>query len=209
VHREGADLPDIMEAMWPTATLRRAAQRLSTETADLRRRIRHAADDPSIQPVVNTGGRYHLDPALLDIDLWQFTDALHRARTADANDHAALLRHAIALHTGTLAQGYDYEWIEPVREHLRRCAIRARLDLAKLLADHDPASAADLIQAAAALDPINENLTRRALRALAETGNTAGMAAVLQQLREALDDIEEEPSEETLALARQLQHPDG
>lgn len=209
VHRDGADLPDIMEAIWPDATLRRAAQRLSTETADLRRRIRQAAGDTTIQPVVNTGGRYHLDPDLHDIDLWQFNDALHRARTADPDDHVAQLQQAVELHTGALAQGYDYEWIEPSREHLRRCGIRARLDLAELLAHHDPASATGLIRAAAAIDPINEDLARRAMRALAATGDNAGVRTVLQQLREALHDIDEDPSEETLTLATQLQRPTG
>ncbi|MET8149108.1 BTAD domain-containing putative transcriptional regulator [Actinoplanes sp. NPDC049668] len=207
IHRDGADLPDIMEALWPTATMRRAAQRLSTETADLRRRIRQAAGDTTIQPVVNTGGRYHLNPTLLDIDVWRLNDTLRRARTADPDDRTELLRQAIDVHTGTLAQGYDYEWIEPAREHFRRCGIRSRLELADLLAPHDQAAATSLLHAAAALDPTNEDLARRVMRACAQTGDRTGIRAVLQQLQEALHGIDEEPSEETLALAAQLQDP--
>ncbi|WP_203790403.1 BTAD domain-containing putative transcriptional regulator [Paractinoplanes rishiriensis] len=207
VHRNGANLADIMEAFWPTATMRRAAQRLSTETANLRRLIRQAAADPSIQPVVNTGGRYHLDPGLLQIDLWDFDDTLLHAATADPPHRAELLRHAIDLHTGALADGYHYDWITSAREHVRRHGIRARLEVAELLHPTDPAEAAALIDDAATLDPINEDVARRALNALAAAGNTAAAQAVLHRLRDALHDIEEEPSPETLALAARLQPP--
>src|SRR5262249_53063672 len=74
VHRRGANLTDIKEAFWPDATDRRAGERLQTEAGDLRARIRDAywAANPDLDPgedkrppidsVVNTGGRYHLNP---------------------------------------------------------------------------------------------------------------------------------------------------
>jgi hypothetical protein len=46
VHRHGADLSDVMEALFPDATRRRAGERLATEVANLRNRIRHAAGNP-------------------------------------------------------------------------------------------------------------------------------------------------------------------
>ncbi len=205
VHRSGADLPDIMEAFWPTATVRRAGERLSTEAGDLRRRIRQAAADPDIQPVVNTGGRYHLDPSLLDIDVWVLLDALRQAAaTSEPPDRIAALQRAVAAHTGTLADGHDYDWIEQPREQLRRHGVHARLQLADLLADINPRQAADLTRAAADLDPYNEDLTRRAMRAFARVGDVAAVRARLQRLRDALDDIDEEPSAETIALAARL-----
>ena len=45
VHRKGADKNDILEAIWPDAPLRRAAERLSTEVGNLRRCIRLVATD--------------------------------------------------------------------------------------------------------------------------------------------------------------------
>jgi DNA-binding SARP family transcriptional activator len=205
VHRNGAGLPDIMEAMWPHATVRRAAERLSTEVADLRRRIRQAADNPAIQPVVNTGGHYHLDPAVLDIDVWQISDTPRHATTADPATRADLLRQAIDADAGPLAEGYDYDWIEPAREQMRRDQIRARTTLADFLTPGEPDTAADLLRGAAALDPINEDLARRAMEALAATGDDHAVQAVLGRLREALTDIDEEPSPELIALAAQLQ----
>lgn len=206
MHRNGADLSQIMEAFWPTATVRRAGERLSTEAGDLRRRIRQAAGDKDIQPVVNTGSRYHLDPNLVDIDVWRLIDALRQAAaTTEPANRAALLRQAVDAHTGTLAQGHDYDWIEQPREQLRRHGIRARLNLAELVGADDPAAAAQLVRAAAALDPINESLARQAMRALASVGDAAGVRTMLGGLRSTLDDIDEEPSGETIALASELQ----
>jgi DNA-binding SARP family transcriptional activator len=206
VHRAGADLSEIMEAFWPQATVRRAGERLSTEAGNLRRCIRQAAGDTSIQPVVNTGGHYHLDPDLLDIDAWALTDALQRAAaTTDPADRVAALRQAVDAHTGMLAEGCDYDWIEEAREQHRRHGIRARLHLADLLAAADPRQAAELTQDAAQLDPYSEDIARRAIRALARDGDTGGVRAQLQTLRAAVDDIDEVPSTETIELAAQLQ----
>ncbi len=210
VHRSGADLSQIMEAFWPTATVRRAGERLSTEAGNLRGRIREAAavtnEDKGFQPVVNTGSRYHLNPDLLDIDVWRLIDLLRRAgTTTDPTARATLLRQAIDANTGTLADGYDYDWITQPREQLRRHGIRTRLDLAILLGDSEPAAAAELLHGATKLDPINEDLARQAMQALARVGDAPAVRAVLQQLRAALDDIDEEPSAETIALAAQLQ----
>jgi DNA-binding SARP family transcriptional activator len=206
VHRDGADLPQIMEAFWPTATLRRAGERLSTEVADLRGRIRKAAADGKIQPVINTGGRYVLNADLLDIDLWRMADALRRASKAtDPAARIAALREAVDAHTGVLADGHDYDWIEQHREQVRRHGLRAGLHLANLLTEHDPTEAAALAQSAADLDPYNEEAARQAMRSLSRIGDTAGIRTRLLRLRDALDEIDEEPSGETTALATQLQ----
>ncbi len=205
VRRDGADLRAIMETFWPDAAIRRASERLSTEVGNLRRRIREAADDPEIKPVTNSGGRYHLNPDLVDVDTWRLTAALQRA--AAATDPAAkqnALRDAITAHTGTLAEGCDYDWIEPVREQYRRHGICARLHLADLLTPTDPLQAAELTSAAARTDPYNEDLAQRAMRAQARVNDPIGVRTHLQQLRAALDEIDEEPTEETTALATQL-----
>lgn len=206
VHRAGANLPDIMEAFWPTATVRRASERLSTEVASLRRIIRQAAGAKEIQPVVNTRSRYHLNPEVLDIDVWRLTDALRDARIAmDPASRTPLLRKAVDAHSGLLAEQHDYDWIETPREQLRRLVIRAQLDYAELLATDDPRAAAELARKAAALDPINEDLIQQAMRLFAQAGDAGTVAALLQDHRSALSSIEEEPSPKTAALATELQ----
>jgi DNA-binding SARP family transcriptional activator len=205
VHRAGADLSDIMEAFWPDATVRRAGERLSTEAGDLRRHLRQAAADPSIRPVVNTGGRYHLDPHLLRIDMWDMLDALREAAaTADPTARRDALHRAVAAHTDPLADGCDYDWIDQPREQIRRHGIHARRQLAELLTDADPRHAAELLQAAADLDPYNEDLAQQAIHALARIGDTPAVHAQLDQLRTALNSIDEEPSPTSIALAARL-----
>jgi DNA-binding SARP family transcriptional activator len=203
VHRTGADLSDLMEALWPDATVRRAQERLSTEVANLRRCIRAAADNAGVQPVVNTGGRYHLNSDMLDIDIWTLDDALRQgAATQDLAARADTLRRAVDAHTGVLADGHDYDWIEPHREHHRRHGIRARIQLADHMAETDSQQAAALTGAAADLDPANEDLARRHIRALHRVGDGAGVKQRLQILTHALDDIDENINSTTLALAK-------
>jgi DNA-binding SARP family transcriptional activator/nucleoid-associated protein YgaU len=205
-HRSGADLSEIMEAIWPAATVRRAQERLSTEVANLRRTVRQAVGDPTAQAVINTGSRYHLNPELIDVDAWNLSDALHdAANTTDPAERINALRRTVDLHTGTFAEGVDIaDWIEPYREHYRRHGIRARIHLADLLASTDPERAADLAEAAADLDPSNEAVARTAISALARAGRPERIRIRLHRLTQALEEIDEEPSPETLALASKL-----
>jgi DNA-binding SARP family transcriptional activator len=219
VHRNGANLPDIKEAFWPDANNRRAGERLQTETGDLRGRIRDAAGnqkdtkgdrkDPdggkSIQPVVNTGGRYHLNPDIVEVDWWTVQDALADATAATSTEQRIThLRRAVAAHHGPLAQGCAYDWLPAVEEHVRRQGIIARTQLAELLGDTHPQDAAGLFDDATRLDPYNEDLARRAIRAHARLGDADAIRNLQQRLRTALDEIDVEPDNRTQQLAAQL-----
>jgi nucleoid-associated protein YgaU len=82
VHRDGAALDDVKEALYPDAAIHRATQRLATDVANLRNRIRHilGPSGDGADPVINTGGRYHLNAYLVDVDWWTVHD-LARARS--------------------------------------------------------------------------------------------------------------------------------
>jgi len=226
VHRTGASLSEIMEALWPDATLRRASERLSTCVANLRGVIRTAAQPPTkpdrtdttpngkagnkkpagtrIEPVINTGGHYHLDPALLRVDWWTVLDAYaHVATATDDTNRLAHLQTAIAAATGGLADGNDYEWIDTDREHVRRHLIKIHAQAADLLADTDPHQARSLCDTACDLDPLSDELARRAMRAAAAVGDTAAIRQRLTHLRHALDDagIDIDPATEQLAAS--------
>ncbi|WP_158220828.1 LysM peptidoglycan-binding domain-containing protein [Kineosporia sp. R_H_3] len=203
LHRKGADKNDILEAIWPDAPLRRAAERLSTEVGNLRRCIRLALPDQSAQAVVNTGGRYHLNTDVVDVDLWHLEDAMGAAVAAsDPAERVHLLQVVVSAPVLELARGQDHNWLEPVREQLRRKAIRAHTQLADQIAPEDGAMAAQLTLRAAALDATNEELSRRAITALARAGDDAAIDTELSRLRVALLEIDEVPSHETLAMAK-------
>jgi DNA-binding SARP family transcriptional activator len=188
LHRDGANLPDIMEAFWPTATIRRASERLSTEVANLRRAIRTAAGNTKIQPVVNTGSRYHLDQDVLAIDLWTLADAMRHPFSTDA------LAAAVDAYTGPLADGLDYDWLEQHREHGRRLAITVLLRLADAAHGADPAAERDLLNRASELDPYSDDLARRAITAAVRAGDADTAGKRYERLRTALAELDEEPS---------------
>jgi len=215
VHRDGARLADIMEAIWPDVTVSRAAERLATCVANLRSVIRTIAQTttepgaPKIEPVINTGGHYHLDPNLLQVDWWIVEDA--SARVAAATDDQARLaglQAAIAAIGGGLADGCDYEWIDTDREYARRRLVTIYAHAAALHIDTDPATALALYDAALALDPLSDELTRRAMRVAARLGDLDGVRARFSALRRALDDagIDIDPDTDNLAttLLREL-----
>jgi DNA-binding SARP family transcriptional activator/nucleoid-associated protein YgaU len=200
IHRDGAQLPDIMEAFWPTATLRRASERLSTEVANLRRTIRTAAGNTKIQPVINTGGHYHLNPDVLTIDLWTLTDA-----TTDTTDLRPLSA-AVDAYTAPLAETFDYDWLEQHREHARRQAITALLRLAEATDAEDAAAQLGFLDRASDLDPYSEDLARRTILAANRAEDTAAASRRYERLRTALADLDEEPS---FTLAELTSSQDG
>ena len=98
VHRDGAALDDIKEALYPDATIHRATQRLATDVANLRNRVRHisAPTGDRADPVINTGGRYHLNSDLVDVDWWTVHDLATSAKhSEDREERMRFLREAI------------------------------------------------------------------------------------------------------------------
>ncbi|MGI5186133.1 AfsR/SARP family transcriptional regulator [Dactylosporangium sp. CA-152071] len=171
IHPGGANLPDIMEALWPAATVTRAADSLSTEVANLRSTVRKAAGDRHAQAVHNLGGRYTLNADLLDIDLWQLEQAVAADNPA-APDRQQRLRAAAALYAGDLATTAAHGWLEAARERCRQHTITAHQRLAAALEVVQPAEAAALLDAADGIDPYNETLALAAINAFAALGAT-------------------------------------
>lgn len=224
VHRNGAPLAEIMEAIWPDATLRRASERLSTCVANLRGVIRSAAEPnqdgnsgaagsgkkrQQLEPVVNTGGHYHLDPAIVDVDWWRVLDAY--AQVATTEDDEAKLRHlqaAIAATSGGLADGMDYEWIDLDREHARRHLVKIYAQAADLIAVRDPHQSSALCDTACQLDPLSDELARRAMRAAAVLGDAEAIRHRLATLRRELEtagiDLDPETEQFAADLLRDL-----
>jgi DNA-binding SARP family transcriptional activator len=219
VHRDGASLDDVKEALYGDATRDRARQRLSTDVANLRGRIRHASSSrdgeqgagvKADDPVVNSGGRYHLHPDLLDIDWWRVQDAAALAKKATTPaDQAAALEEALTHYHGPLADDRDYEWATRAREHTRRLGVAIHTRLAALITGSDPARAAQLLETACDLDPYHEETAQLAMRAHARVGDRDAVKTCLRRLRTALNELDETPDDRTEALAQQCLGPAG
>ncbi|MGW0504087.1 bacterial transcriptional activator domain-containing protein [Micromonospora sp. NPDC003241] len=95
---------------------------------------------------------------------------------------------------------------KPGEHHCRQVGVNIHAHLTVLIADTDPARARNLLDTAGTIDPINEEIARLAMTAHSQTGDTAAVRTRLTALTQALQTIDEEPSEETHRLARRLLH---
>jgi DNA-binding SARP family transcriptional activator len=205
-HRDGADTRTLRDNLEPGVRIRSADTRIHTNVSNLRHVLARAAGPRKPGYVTQTTGRYRLDPASVDVDLWVFRDLLARARTAGApEDRIPLLQPACRHYDGPLAGDCAYPWVEAHREQARQEATDAHLLLAgDLLQSGDPQAAADLLDKAIGLDPYNEAVYQAAFRARHALGDRDGIRALLHTLDVALADLDAEPEETTRELADRL-----
>ncbi|UQU66786.1 LysM peptidoglycan-binding domain-containing protein [Couchioplanes caeruleus] len=207
VHPDGASTREIGEYLEPDARISQADQRVHTNASNLRHVLGRAGTaDTRNSYLIKTAGRYRLDPATVDVDLWNLRDLLRQATIASQPRRQELLTAACNLCTAPLAEGQDYEWIQPHRETVRRWSTEAHLSLADDLLDSDPQAASDLLDKAIGLDRYNEALYTKAMHARHALGDADGIRTLLRALTKALADLNAEPREDTIELARHLRN---
>ncbi|MFI1995645.1 LysM peptidoglycan-binding domain-containing protein [Actinoplanes sp. NPDC020271] len=207
VHPDGVATRDIGEHLEPDARISQADQRVHTNASNLRHVLSRAgAAEPKNSYVIKTAGRYRLDPATVDVDVWTLRDLVRSATIATAPHRRELLTAACDLYTAPLAEGRDYEWLAPHREAVRRWGNDAHLMLADDLITDSPQAASDLLDKAINLDIYNEALYTKAMQARHALGDADGIRTLLRALTKALADLDAEPKEETIALANDLRN---
>jgi DNA-binding SARP family transcriptional activator/nucleoid-associated protein YgaU len=207
VHPDGASTRDIGEYLEPDARISQADQRVHTNASNLRHVLGRAGTaDTRNAYVIKSAGRYRLDPATVDVDLWTLRDLMRTATIASGSPRRDLLTAACDLCTAPLAQGKDYEWIQPHCETVRRWATEAHLILADDLLRSDPQAASDLLDKAIGLDRYNEALYTQAMHARHALRDPDGIRTLLRALTKALADLDAEPHEDTITLANQLRN---
>ncbi|MFF4879604.1 transcriptional regulator [Micromonospora sp. NPDC000668] len=207
VHPDGAGTRDIGEYLEPDARISQADQRVHTNASNLRHVLGRAGTAETKNAyVIKSAGRYLLDPATVDVDVWTLRDLMGSATIATEPRRRQLLTAACDLYTAPLADGQDYEWLQPHRETVRRWGTEAHLLLADDLLDSSPQAASDLLDKAIGLDRYNEALHTKAMHARHALGDADGIRTLLRALTKALADLDAEPQEDTIALATQLRN---
>lgn len=203
-HPDGKATREIGEYLCREARLREADQRVHTNASNLRHVLTRAGAPHKDAYLIKVAARYRLDPATVEVDLWQLRDMLHQAAIASGDNRRHLLEQACDLYTAPLADGCKYEWIEPFRQQARQLVTRAYLQLAEDLLPEDPQRASDLLDAAIGHDRYNEALYHAAIHTRHALGDHDGIRNLLRALTRALADLGAEPSESTVELADQL-----
>ncbi|MFG3645083.1 BTAD domain-containing putative transcriptional regulator [Micromonospora sp. NPDC047762] len=192
---------NILDDLLPDAPASKAPHRLHTYVSALRKTLIRTGG-PAVY-LTHPSRRYALNRDALDTDLWRMRTALRDAALATTDtDRTAALQRAVNAYDGTLADGFDYEWIEAYREGIRRQALDAHLALAA--ATPDPAQALTVLEAAMRHDPYAEATYQQAMCVHAALGDLEQIRSLRRALTRRLDEIDAEPSEDTLRVADRL-----
>ncbi|MGC4815075.1 BTAD domain-containing putative transcriptional regulator [Micromonospora sp. DT228] len=192
---------NILDDLLPDAPASKAPHRLHTYVSALRKTL--ALTGGPATYLTHPSRRYALNRDALDTDLWRMRAALRDAALATTDaDRTAALQRAVDAYDGTLADGFDFEWIEAYREGIRRQALDAHLALAA--ATTDPKQALAVLEAAMRHDPYAEAVYQQAMRAHAALGHLEQVRSLRRALTRRLGEIDAEPSEDTLRLADRL-----
>ncbi|MEO3773972.1 BTAD domain-containing putative transcriptional regulator [Micromonospora sp. B9E7] len=202
VHDGAATAEAILDDLLPDAPANKAPGRLYTYVSDLRTIMRRIAGRGTY--LTHPHQRYVLNHDAVDVDLWRMRSAIRDANQAtDPAERLAALRRAVDTYQGHLADGADYEWIEPYREAVRQQALDAYLALVDALAG-DPAEQLTVLDAAIGHNPYAEELYQQAMRARAALGHLDAIRSLRRSLTRALGEIDAEPSDDTITLADQM-----
>ena len=200
VNPDGATSDELMALLWPEIRPRHSRGRFHTTISELRHTLAEAV---GTDPITRTDDRYHLDPQLVDVDLWTLNTTIDEAATAvEPAQHTDALRRIIDLYTGPVADGHSWLWLAPYREATRRHIVDAYLALAE--GEPHPREALALIQDAIRLDPYNEDLYQHAMRLHARLASPDGVRRTLRTLTERLSELEVRTSPQTQQLASKL-----
>ena len=201
----GATGEAISEALWPGAPPGHSTRQRNVALRKARELLRGATGLTTPMWINLTAGRYRLDLALTDADLWRFQAALEAARTAgDDQARLAALRQTVAHYRGPLADGAGYDWAEPYAETARRRALDAYARIAEFLQPADPEQALSALEAALTHDPYNEYTYQQIMGLQAEAGRPDAVRRTLQLLEARLGELSITPGASTRQLVATL-----
>ena len=204
LHRDGCRRESLTTALWPDAPGDRPYNSFHATLSQLRRALRKATNDTISTLIVNDDGHYQLDKTLVTVDLWQLQEALvARRQTPTPSKRTAALQRVADLYRGDLADGITADWIDPIRESLRREALDAISSMIRAV-DNNPEQMHSLLEQARGFDPYNEAIYRDIMRVQARLGRYDSIPRTLSSLRIALAELDEQPTSDTIVLANFL-----
>lgn len=182
---------------------------IANAVSGVRARVRAAADNDSLQPLLTARQRMQLHPTLFWIDLDAFESSLRQAASLPDREALEAYERALALYRGDFLEGELFPWIDAYRADFRQRLIegaRRAAGVADQLGEH--ARADRLYCTILEHEPTDEPAARWRMRYLARAGDINGARKVYRALTEALqltlDDPRARPAPETQSLLTEL-----
>jgi two-component SAPR family response regulator len=205
----GAPKERIIDELWPEVDPKTAGARFD-RYATLVRSLARGTEDSRMYVERVGESSYRLEDGAWWIDAWEFERLIREAEHgADAATAVSQFRQALSLYGGEFCDDSYYPWLEDVRERFRNLFVEASARLAYLLSSgnrHD--EALTVLERATRVDPVCEDLVRKAMAIEAALGRRAAALARYRRLETALDEqLGVEPDGETHAMVQHLLHP--
>lgn len=199
---QGVNKERVLEDLWPDKKLSGAMKDLDWALYHLRQRSLIGRD--SIELIYEN---YRLNPKYWWTDVSAFLSLIDRAdRAGDARESMNLLSEAVGLYRGPFCDDCYFDWLEPFRDRHRVMAVRASAKLANLMMEFgDADQALSVLDEAIKIDPVNEDLYRRAIAIEGRLGRRESVIQRFNVLEAVLqDELDVDPSEQTAALLRSV-----
>jgi predicted ATPase/DNA-binding SARP family transcriptional activator len=201
IHPAGRTREQVGQALWPGASNAQVKNSFHVTLHHLRKTL------GGPEWVVVEGDRYRIAPSLRwTLDANRFQDEARAAVKAGDAD-AARLRAVLALYRGDLLEGEVVgNWVEEERDRLRRFMVDVGLALGAALEREDAhGEAAELYQAIAGREELNEEAQRRLMLAWARAGDRPRALRHYEKLVATLRDVlDAEPEPETVRVYESL-----
>ncbi|MFE9748246.1 BTAD domain-containing putative transcriptional regulator [Saccharothrix saharensis] len=204
LHPQGARREALNEAVWPDSRPPRPFNSMHNALSLLRRAVSQATDGTIGDLIVNDGGRYQLNPALVSTDYEQLRRTLNASH--DTDEALPALRQAVDIYRADLAEDLTALWIEPFRESIRRDILDAIAAMVRIHGDSEPESVLVLLERARQIDRYNEVVYCDIMRAQARLGQFAAIPRTLNLLATALREIDQDLDSDIVSLAASLGH---
>ncbi|WP_328869638.1 hypothetical protein OHT76_05685 [Streptomyces sp. NBC_00287] len=205
LHADGVRREGLAAAIWPHAPQDRPYNSFHATLSQLRRALRTATHDTVSDVTAHWDGRYALDAAQVDVDLWHLMDTLEASRRSPAGqEYRRFVERILDLYSGDFASDLTAEWAEAPREALRRDVLDSVSSLVRMLRE-EPEQALAVLERVRPLDPYNEAIYRDIGRFQAHLGQYDAVRRTFHLLKTRLVEIDEQPSAETTSLFMSLQ----
>jgi DNA-binding SARP family transcriptional activator len=193
-----------IDMLWPEMDPVNAWRDFKRTASTIRAQVR--TKDEARKYVVKIGESFRLEPGAWGSDAWEFASLLARAKDSP-DDERELLSSALSLYRGDFCGDCYYSWAEPYREKFRRMFLRASTRLATLLADAgDLDGGLAALERAIEVDPLNEELYRRAMSLEAGLGRGEEAQGRFRRLEAVLiEELGVDPAPATQELVRGIQ----